>query len=102
MQQSTVCLQHGFHMGGNLWKLFKSDDTEQFGRMCERSAVQIINAEHAPGKFWRSQHPTATQAAEPIGFGETVGHDEALRIDMERTGGRRFKKHLAVDFVDQN
>src|SRR5438270_1234096 len=70
--------------------------------MREGGTVQIIDAEHAHGKFRRSEHPSATEAAQTVSFGEAVGNDEALRIDMERTGGRRFKKHLAVDFVHQN
>src|SRR5882724_5962448 len=70
--------------------------------MSEGGAVQIIDAEHALGKFGRGEYPSAAQAAQSIGFGQAVGNDETLGIDMKRAGGRRFKQHLAVDFVHQN
>src|SRR5947209_9535830 len=67
--------------------------------MGESGAQQIVDVPHAFGYGRRGEQPSATQATESIGFGEAVGNDETLWIDME--GGLRFlfKEHFAVDLI---
>src|SRR5258708_17211625 len=65
-------------------------------------AVNIIDVPDALGNVRRREHPSATESAKAIRFGEAVGNDEAFRIDMKSRSRLRLKQHLAINFVNQD
>src|SRR5215471_5891425 len=70
--------------------------------MHKGGAVHVVDVPHAFGHFWRRKNPSATQAAQSVSFGQAVGYQETLRINMECSVRPAFIQHFTVNLVDEH
>src|SRR5581483_11801546 len=86
---------------GNAIEIVEGNRAQPLGGMRRVYAVQIVNVPHALYQLRRSQHPSAAQSAQAVGFRQAAGYEELL-AKMDRRPRTLLEHRLEIDLIHQH
>ena len=101
VEQAAVPFQKSASAGADPIEILQRDYAQPLGWMSRDVAEQIVQPPHPLGKLRFGEHPSASQSAQAVSFGQTARGDEFIS-KMKGRGRGLIEQRFKIDLVNQH